>query len=393
MAMTTKPNTPIKLADVAHKAQVSIATASLVLSNSDSKRFTPETQQRVLSVARELGYTPRRRKTVAGKPADSTSTRQPRGPVSVFMGTRSHVYGLIVNHLVQILQPHGYAVQPVSQFFRNTQLKQFEPIIASWKHTPPSAVVLQYVIPGLAQMIDDHLPKHVRRVAVCRSNVVTPDHWPTIDMDMNNGGRMIADHLLKLGHKRIGIVTHQRPHQPYHQRPELHKSNVYSTPFILGIGHAMRDAGIRHGMTIHYNERHIDITSQEQINIFAQWLSQPNRPSAIVGQDYRLVAVRQAALQVGLKIPEDLTLIGLGNTPWSQVLKFPSLSMHEQLIARHIGLMVTAPQWQFDNASHHIRLQMKLVDRNKPEASNDDAIEQDPMQNDELYGASASTFL
>ena len=93
------------------------------------------------------------------------------------------------------------------------------------------------------------------------------------------------------------------------------------------------------------------------------WLRSDNRPTAVIGSDFRLYALGLAAQRVGLRIPDDLELLGMGNTPYSQACGFDSISFDEPEMARQIAELVLADDASLGNASRNIAVTPRLVTR------------------------------
>jgi len=281
------------------------------------------------------------------------------------MDPKAHVYGRLTSELAGLLAPAGLAVQPVVQRdpYGIPGLREFELIFRRWAAPPPAAVVVFYSRDGLDQRIEQLLPADARRIAVFRESAAPPPGWARIDPDTGLGMRIIAQHLVDLGHQRVGIVTNQRPARVAPDAPRNRKSAYGHTRQILGLGNALRNAGLAHPLTIHYNDNRFDPADREEIDRIAAWLDGPDRPTAVVSSDFRLIGVRRAAEKLGLRVPEDLALIGIGDTPWAQALDLTSLALREELAARHVARMLTADAWQFEGASQHVHVEPRLIIR------------------------------
>ena len=92
-----------------------------------------------------------------------------------------------------------------------------------------------------------------------------------------------------------------------------------------------------------------------------QWLSREDRPTAVVGRDSRIAAVKRVAEQMGLDVPGDIALVGLGNTPWAEVGDLTSVWMHEDIIARRISELICADDEAFLDTSRHLMVTPKLI--------------------------------
>ncbi len=123
---------------------------------------------------------------------------------------------------------------------------------------------------------------------------------PSIIPDDEDGGFKQARHLLALGHRRIGLIT-------------LNRSIEATKLRGAGIRRAFRDAGVtfdekldRLGMAgpLH-NE--VVVTFEAAVEL----MRLPDRPTAIIcGNDQIALQVFGAAASLGLRIPEDLSIIG-----------------------------------------------------------------------------------
>lgn len=279
-------------------------------------------------------------------------------PLGGFEG--SGVCGRLTAELSRLLQAQGYWSQPVVPQGRSARVDEFDKTLDTWREQPPAGVVLQYPTPGLADRIDDALPAHPRRIAVYRDDAATPAGWPRVNWSVDAGMKAVAHHLIALGHRRIGVVANQRPARI---DPSLRKRTQGHTRQVLALGHTLREAGVHHGLTLHYNDNRHQVLDRAEIDRIADWLQQASRPTAVVGSDFRLIAVRRAAEQLGLRVPGDLALVGIGNTPWAEALNVSSLAVREDLAARHVARLITAEPWQFDGASQHVELEPRLVIR------------------------------
>ncbi len=122
---------------------------------------------------------------------------------------------------------------------------------------------------------------------------------PRVLVDDVAGGRTATEYLLQLGHRRIGFVG-DLSDDPFHftwsrdrhcgYRQALQAAGLAPAPGYSGEGEPSR-AGAR--------------------RVAFAMLSAPGRPTAIVAaNDTRAVGVLEAARELGLRVPEELSLIG-----------------------------------------------------------------------------------
>ncbi len=113
------------------------------------------------------------------------------------------------------------------------------------------------------------------------------------------GGRLATQHLIELGHQRIGYI-----------------SDLLETPFNFtssrfryeGYRQALHSAGLEYRPEYHAQGEH---GRHEACLLALRMLTLPERPTAIfAASDTQAMGALQAAQELGLRIPEDLSLVG-----------------------------------------------------------------------------------
>lgn len=173
--------------DVAAHAGVSQATVSLVFSGAPASRVGPTTRERVLASARTLGY-------------------EPNVVARALVQGRSYTIGLVMPALrdpffidaatgaQRVLREHGYAV-----------------ILAEAEETSAERTVAMLrarQIDGLlidAMGISSMPPAALDGLAVVLIDERS-ERWPSVVSDAEEAGRLVAGHLLDLGHRRIAFL-------------------------------------------------------------------------------------------------------------------------------------------------------------------------------------------
>ena len=173
---------------------------------------------------------------------------------------------------------------------------------------------------------------------------------PTVDSDNLTGGVLATQHLLELGHTRIGYLA---------GRPDLESSRLRET----GYRKALADAGIP------VDENLIRIGSYSRDDSHApasELLSLPDRPTAIfAANDLSALGIIDVARQMGLEVPRDLSVVGFDDIPDSAqstppltTVQQPLQRMGAEAIRLLLGLLDgTAPE------QRHVRLPVSLVRR------------------------------
>ena len=239
---------------------------------------------------------------------------------------------LAASALDQHLLPVNLQLPPSGGSF-----EKFDPVFEDWEnHEAPAAVVLS----SGNTLLSNRIEKACRGRSILIHAVSVPEQtrrWHSVRQNHLDITELALSHLTQRGHRRIGFVTHARhlsDLEPMHHR----KIGVGHTPWILGLGQGLRQRGIRggtknpdSGLTVFY-QRTVDDRpgsnpfAEIELERAAAWLSQPNRPTAIIGADFRLKAIVMAARMVDLEWGKDFELLGIGNTPWAYSYGFDSLS-------------------------------------------------------------------
>lgn len=167
-------------------------------------------------------------------------------------------------------------------------------------------------------------------------NREAPADVPAINVvtDFEHGTRLGTTHLLKLGYRRILFVCHVNPHIPPGLRPDQ-ESGEYGW-VVRGYTGALFDAGMGHEEHLFLIRQELAYGSEERAALH-RLLMEPHRPDAVFAYgDARAKHVIDIAADAGLRVPEDLAVIGYWNTPWADMTRVPltSVSIREEEIAR-----------------------------------------------------------
>ena len=118
--------------------------------------------------------------------------------------------------------------------------------------------------------------------------------------DDEGGGRAQAAHLLALGHRRIGVI-------------ELGRGMVARDRRRAGVRAAARAAGLgRDALTFH--DGHAGSAERRRTVAFeaaTALLARPDRPTALIcSKDEFALQAMTAAMRMGLRVPEDVSIVG-----------------------------------------------------------------------------------
>lgn len=130
-----------------------------------------------------------------------------------------------------------------------------------------------------------------------------PPGVPTVGSANWNGGLVATRHLIELGHRRIAVVSGPADILCSRARIDGFRSahdaaGLEVDRSLIRYGNFFVEGGYEHGLDL---------------------LRRPDRPTAIfAGSDYQALGVLRAARELGLRVPEDLSVVGYDDLPVTQ---------------------------------------------------------------------------
>ncbi|MEF2071886.1 LacI family DNA-binding transcriptional regulator [Consotaella aegiceratis] len=277
-----------RISDVARVAGVSVATVSRVFSAPEKLR--KETRERVRAAIEQLGYTP------------NTIARQLRGGgskmVLVVVPRRSNppFFSEVLHGIDVTLAEAGYVliIGYVEGLDSGARLIE----LASSGHIA-GILITAGLLPEVngRSILQGGLPA----VAVC-ADLGIPG-MPAVLIDDEAAGRAQVRHLLELGHRRIFYLT--GPTGNYNE-VERHR----------GIVGALAEAGLPADSLVEFPGGYVF----EEGHVAAQaYLAMDARPSAVIcSNDETALAFMKSVRSAGLRIPEDLSLMGFDGIEFAE---------------------------------------------------------------------------
>ncbi|MFB9321843.1 LacI family DNA-binding transcriptional regulator [Cryptosporangium minutisporangium] len=279
------------LADIARLAGVSLATASRAMSNAYG--VAPSTRARVLRIAEELDYV-----------VSPEASRLARGAVGRVALVVPHVdrwfFGAVVSGLEAELSDAGMDVLLYHVGDADDRRDFFHRLPARRK--VDAVVVVAF---GVAEAEQRRLERMgVLIVAAGGQNAV----YPSVHIDDGEAGRQAMDHLLFLGHRRIGMIAAVDPDEA-DRTGTTGRADAYFA--------ALRDAGlpVDAGLAVT-----IDWSGVAAADAMATLLSRRHPPTAVYchSDELALGAVRTIR-RAGLRVPEDISVIGIDDHPLAEL--------------------------------------------------------------------------
>jgi LacI family transcriptional regulator len=184
------------LRDVARRASVSVSTASRILSNSTKEKYSEATQLRVLRASLELGYRPNlaARALASGK-SHIVAAVFPRIYDTPFTALASLQ---ILSGIEDTCSQNGYHVLLSSPRIIDGRVdSSFMGLLASGY--PDGIIIDSHLDIGPIMAVLEHFPLPIVVLGYY-------DHPYYLRSDNFLGGKLLAEHLLQLGHHQIGII-------------------------------------------------------------------------------------------------------------------------------------------------------------------------------------------
>lgn len=275
------------LGTVAALAGVSTATVSNALNGTG--RLSDATRQRVLTVARELGYAPA-----------STARAQSRGSTGV-LGLTMTTYGDLPVPYTEIPHYAQLALGAMAAAHERGYMLIVMPSSLSpwmWLNTPMDGVI--HVAPRAEDPVRSLLRE--RGIPMVSNGRPPQPRWGDawVDADYDTGLRLLLDHLMEAGTRRIGLT------QPLHD-------DTY--PHLIGRAYASWCAEHDMPTLIEQYASLPDYFTAER-DAVGRLLNRDPRPDAVIGvysdSGHTILA---AARHHGLRVPRDLLVACISEDP------------------------------------------------------------------------------
>ncbi|MDK4703468.1 LacI family DNA-binding transcriptional regulator [Rhizobium sp. CNPSo 4062] len=289
---------------IAKLAGTSVSSVSRVLNNSGYA--SPELRERVESAIRTLNYTPSKgAQMLRGAPSRMIGLMLPSIDVPFF--------GILAHAIEQELFQRGYQTLICSTAENMDHEARYISMLLSQR---VDGVIVASAF-GSTEHFEALREAHIPIVAIDRElpgiagDAVMADH--------EEGGRMMARHLVELGHRKIGIVGAPAHSQPVQLR-------------LRGIKEEMAERGIAPPAIFMAEEHSFAATYPLAKQLVA---SQPQMTGIIGTTDISAIATIHAVQDHGFSVPRDYSVIGFDDLPEAAYV-FPRLTTIAQPI-RGVG--------------------------------------------------------
>jgi LacI family transcriptional regulator len=286
---------PTTLDDIARALNVSKMTVSRAINN--HPEINSETRERVLAAARKMNYRPNQ--------FARALTSKHSYLIGIVVPDLMHSYfAEICRGVESQARPAGY--QNLICSTDEEAGKELDEIEALWSRTDGLIV---------ASALAAKEAKFYRRLLNEGGKIVLIDRLldglrcPAVTPDDVRIGALATEHLIKLGHRRIGHLrgTHVSTSQG---RFEGYKQTMSKAGLRVDRGDGLvRDCGF---------------TESDGQKAMKDWIASGDLPTAIfAANDPAAIGAMEALKDAGLNVPDDVAFVGAGNIHYGDMLRVP----------------------------------------------------------------------
>jgi GntR family transcriptional regulator of arabinose operon len=248
---------------------------------------------------------------VRGNPAGETAAPLSRSVTILSSYTDSYIFPQILQAMVEVLQEEGYSTRILfTNNRRQTEKEILTNLLRSASRDPIIAEPVTSALPNLNAPLYRELL--CRGIPVLFFNTWYPElDIPHVSLDDRAAGRMVTEHLISLGHRRIGCL--------------MKNDDGQGILRYRGYMEALSDAGIGLDESI---VCWIDSTGLKHSLNPCEWVL--NRLQDCTGivcyNDEAAYLLTQACARRKIKVPDQLSLVSIDNSRLTQLNQVPLTS-------------------------------------------------------------------
>lgn len=301
--------------DVARLAGVSTATVSRALNGTG--QIAPPTRAAIEAAVEQLGY---RANTIAR----SLVTKSTQTIALLLPDIANPFYAALVSGIQQHALSHGYTMllcttegeaEREEQYLSLLRAQQVDGALVDGLRLPPDRI---------ARFVKDGFP------IVCLDRDVDSDSIPLVQVDNRLGGRLATEHLIGLGHSRIGHVTGAQDLGISEER-------------LAGYNEALAAAGIQADPRLVAEGRFTEESGYEGARALLE--ASPDVTAVFAANDLSALGVLNALAESGRRVPGDVSVVGFDDlrlsaftTPSLTTIKQPAAEIAQLATELLIGL-------------------------------------------------------
>lgn len=337
-ALPTRKRRIVRMKDIAERSNVSLTTVSRLLRGVSMESFPKSTRDRVFRIARECGWSPNR--LVQGIQTGRTGT------VGLVMAPFGEYWQAIMVALHRtLLQADSVPIAIYPDYDARPQDK-VSTELSHLRH------LMERRVDGLIcwPLVDDQAIEYLCNICAEQVPVVT------IDFELPQTNRSVVihtqeqaamylavDHLIQLGHQKIGFYGKKDPHSWATNRRQA---------FI----NTMRERGLTPVFTQEIAKNDPQAAEQLRHDL-------PQASAIIAASEQLALSVWHVARDLSLTIPRDLSIVSFGRPYFEFAVcpRFTHIDQHPEQVGKAAGLIVTDSPAYKDLEEPRIGIESSLV--------------------------------
>jgi DNA-binding LacI/PurR family transcriptional regulator len=323
----------VTIYDIARAAGVTAATVSRVINGKHG--ISRPTRERVIAVMKKEGYFP----SPAASALRKKSTRE-IGILSPFF---------IGDFFLKIFESLHRQLKDFDLILYNAQTpahrrEVIDRIVAEEK-------LCALIVASTPILLEEEILVSAMKVPVV---LVEARHssYSSVDYDHRIGAFTAVSHLVELGHRDIAIIG---------GKPETRLYSPIGKERLKGYLMALAMAGIP------AREEYImsgEWSSKDAMTSARALLSRTRPPTAIFAtSDVQAAGVLMAARERGVRVPEDLSVVGYDNIPFAEFLSLTTMWQHHEVLARNTATLLLEELRTGVRTGERVVLQPELIVR------------------------------
>jgi LacI family transcriptional regulator, repressor for deo operon, udp, cdd, tsx, nupC, and nupG len=313
----------VRISDVAKLANVSTATVSRVLSNSGNVK--KETAEKVLEAIQKLNYQP-------NMLARQLRKLETKTVLVVVPDITNTFFSKVLRGIEHVAIENGYQVL-LGDTGNNIERERGYLNILRQKKADGMILLTARLEPHLLEEIASEFP------VVLACEYLEGSTIPTVSIDNISSARKATEHLIYLGHRRIGFISGPL-------------NVILSRDRLKGFRQAMA----QHGIPVEsYLIQEGDFSFESGYNMMMKFLALDQPPTAVfAANDEMAIGAIKAIKSKGLRVPDDISIVGFDDIQFASIYE-PALT--------------TISQPMFEIGKKAMELLIKLINKDKLEKS------------------------
>ncbi|MEL6740681.1 MAG: LacI family DNA-binding transcriptional regulator [Planctomycetota bacterium] len=295
---------------IAKELGVSVATVSRAINQGTG--VSEETRRRVLEAAERSGYRP----SIGKKPTNVIGLVYPEEPVKSEMGDFE---AALLSGMLRGVYENRHDLT----FISAARDKHNDETYTQFFHRKGVRAIIMRSLGDMSLIGEIASERFPCLLVADRSDDPRVNY---IDSVSKESSRQAVEHLVGLGHKRIGLATHN----------------------VLDTDHQDREAGFRQGMTEAGLEVDETLIVRTKANahggeiMLTTLLEHPSPPTAIFFTNpMPTIGALQMCLRLGIKVPRDLSIVGVDDS----VTRFQTFPRYTAVCQDAVAVGIEAARW------------------------------------------------